>query len=96
MRSVETHHWHVAFVQPIQITQGSAQVELKVEVRWDRISAVVVDVVGHAELERTCLSRGIPVVGCIGVSVHVRKAAADLNSTAVRSSSDRASIDVLW
>ena len=45
MWTMETHHRHIAFVQPVQVTHCSSHVHLKVEITG------VAYVVGHAQLE---------------------------------------------
>ena len=48
VRALEAHHWNVAFVQPVQVTQCTASVHLEIKLR------AVPYVVGCTQLEPSC------------------------------------------
>ena len=63
VRSLEAHHRQVALVQPVQVTHGTSEVHLEVEL------GAVAHVVRHAELEATGGSRGVSVGHSFRVTV---------------------------
>ena len=64
MWSMETHHRHIAFIQPIQITHRTAHVHLEVKITG------VIHVICHAQLEAAYRSRSICICRRIWISVN--------------------------